>query len=583
MKAAMLASLLLAAASVSAGPATDGLPEARRPGFAARLAERPLPHFALPGAPALNDTLLAIAAGSADDRQLLRWDHALNLLAHNRAADASGVLQVMLDDDPDLALVANYQFALGAAYASMYRGEAALMALSDPVLAAEPRACLWRMRAFMLLGMPADAEGEWACGRAGLKELEDERRRDFRYDYAAALLAVGKAEEAVTALASFPEDDAGANLLRGKALVDLGQPQEARHLFARVDLSGSPEERADAQFSTIALTKAVNGSLTEEQERQLDRLSLSWRGGDLERRLLRFELQEAGDDDERALAAGAALLRYHPPGPHARELGEELASRLERRLEDERVPLDRLGGLFWEYRDLLPGGLDGDRLVGTLADRFREAGLYERAAELLDYRLRVRARDLAKGPLSIEVARLFLLAGQPQRAVDALQASDDVRFTDQMRWDRQKLEAVAVYNLSRPKEALAILQDVPGSDDLAAAMHWESGNWTAFTAANRHSLAGAGNAEVRKVAVLKHAVALAMTGDRAALAALDRDHGRVLDGDPLEALFDVLVTGSPPSRSDVFAEALAALPRSANEHEFAKLIRSRRDEAAREG
>ena len=92
--------------------------------------------------------LSALARSRPATRQRARWGYATSLIAENRHADALGVLDAMLKDDPDLALVANFQLAHGVAYAALERPIDALAALDRDELANNSEACFWRARRF---------------------------------------------------------------------------------------------------------------------------------------------------------------------------------------------------------------------------------------------------------------------------------------------------------------------------------------------------------------------------------------------------------------------------------------------------
>ena len=89
---------------------------ARLPGFAARLAQGQ--SITGPGAwHKLSDAeawkrLSQVPRG---ELQQARWDFARALIASERGAEAVGVLDVMVQDDPDLDMVDNFRLARGAA------------------------------------------------------------------------------------------------------------------------------------------------------------------------------------------------------------------------------------------------------------------------------------------------------------------------------------------------------------------------------------------------------------------------------------------------------------------------------------
>jgi hypothetical protein len=150
----------------------------------------------------------------------------------------------------------------------------------------------------------------------------------------------------------------------------------------------------------------------------------------------------------------------------------------------------------------------------------RPRGLYGRAAELLQYQLTQRAQDVAQGPLSVKVATLHILAGRPDRALAALQETEQPDYTDQMRWDRKRVEAVALHQLGRTDAAMAALDGCPmrcgaRRDPLAVEGLGQLRHRERSDAARRQ---GAG--EPAQAAVLRQAVALAMLGREDKLQAL---------------------------------------------------------------
>src|SRR3546814_10505393 len=90
------------------------------------------------------------------------------------------------------------------------------------------------------------------------------------------------------------------------------------------------------------------------------------------------------------------------------------------------MPLTARAGLYWDYRDLAAQGAGGDAMVRSLAEQIAAAGLYGRAADLLDHQIENRLSDGARDVVAIRAAQLHLLAGQPQRALDILRKTSAV-------------------------------------------------------------------------------------------------------------------------------------------------------------
>ena len=162
---------------------------------------------------------------------------------------------------------------------------------------------------------------------------------------------------------------------------------------------------------------------------------------------------------------------------------------------ESRTPIAEAAGLYWDHRDLAPAGAEGDALAGRLADRLQIAGLYARAAELLEYQLTSRVRDVARGPLSAKVASLHILAGRPDRALGTLRATDDAAYPDAMLWERRRVAAAALQLTGRTAEALAVLGDVPGGARIAAEIQWKAQDWAGLVENGQPLLPASGPSE----------------------------------------------------------------------------------------
>ena len=554
-------------------PKTDAEPHgsavastaARIPGFAAALSEMPVP--AGSGAwPVLSyaDAWGALATSNPDTRQFARWDYARSLVGSGRGAEALGVLEVMKADDPDLELVPAWQLARGAALAQMGRDADALSALSAEALATNPEACMWRMRALSDGGLAAQALENVNCALTAINARSPAGRVPFVLAAAHAAVEDHRPAVAMRWLRLLPDRYPGANLLRGRASLALGQAQEGRLRLDRVALSGDAEQRMDARLSTLEANIATHRIAPADALKQLDAIRFAWRGGAIEERALRLTAQISADahDLRRSLAASGTLFRYFDlgaeSGPTIARLQAQLATALG---ADGGLPLDQAAGLYWDFRDLAPAGGAGDRMVNQLANRLQSAGLYGRAAELLEYQLTARTRDVAQGPLSARVASLHILAGRPDRALRALRATDATPYPDEMLWDRRRVEAAALHLLGKTSEALAVLQDVPGGDRVRAEILWQKGDWANLAEADERLLPKGGPlSDVEQAIVLRHAIALAMLGREAPLAGLRARYAAAFAKLPTAPTFDLLTRAVGTLDPAAVSRAMASIP-----------------------
>ncbi|MXP10419.1 hypothetical protein [Pseudoblastomonas halimionae] len=546
-------------------PEQDGrAPAVLLPGFAAVLANRPVTEDESGWQTVLEaEAWAAIADSTPGTRQEARWRYASSLIAEGRSAEAYGVLVTMAQDDPDLSLVAAYRLALGAALVGLDRHSDALDALSAEQLTQNPEACAWRMRALAALEMSAEATDQWSCARSAIASRTERQGLAFLLAAAQAALDEEKARRAFELLEPLSDSNAAANLIRGRAMFGLGSEQNARLRLDRAAENGTLEQRIDARISLLEGLVAHNRAKPRQAAEELAQIAYAWRGGPLERRALalRFKLAEELQDDRAALAAGAALLRYHRVAGDTGSMLVALQGRLASILSTEsKVSLAEAAGLFWDYRDLSPSGAGGDFLVSGLADRLQTAGLYERAAELLDYQLMARAKDVAQGPLSVRVAKLYILAEEPDDALRALRETNDNIYPKPMLWERLQIEAVALHKLGRTDEALAVLEGVPEGAAIRDEIEWQRRNWQALAGSGNLPPAKGPLTEAEQTVILRRAVALAMLGRETSLEGLRERYSAAFAAEPTAAAFAMLTGPIEGLDPDAVAKAMAAMP-----------------------
>jgi hypothetical protein len=572
MKRALL--LASAATLMGADAPPPSLPVARLPGFAAALAQQP----AITGPSAWqvipqDRAWRTLATARRADRQQARWDYARSLIAQERGAEALGVLDVMRQDDPDLAMVDAWRLARGAALVELDRFEEASEQLSATTLADNGEACIWRMRALALSGFAEQALQQMRCAAPA---FAGPRRKAFALAAARAAIEGGQPADAMRYLQGVPDRDPAANLYRGRAELAMGHPDQARLRFARTERSGPMALRMDARLSEIE-AEVANGSLGRDAAlKRLSALRYAWRGDAVEERALQlsYRLSAEGNDLRAALAAGATLFRFFDGAKQGADFLPALQAKLADALDPARkLPLEQAAGLYWDYRDLSPSGAEGDLLVSRLAERLQTAGIYGRAADLLEYQLFNRAGDLARGPLSARVAGLHILAGRPDRALDLLKRSADPSYPDAMIHARKRVEAVALTQIGRVPEAMAVLQDVPGAPALRAEILWKQRDWNGLAAETAGALPRAKSlSDVDQAVVLRYAISLAMLGREDALAGLRGRYGPSFRGLKTAAVFDML-TGSPGTvDSGTLAKAMAAMPGGSPAGDFATML-----------
>lgn len=516
-----------------------------------------------------------LIAATPAGRQEARWAYARSQIGNGRAAEALGVLEVMRQDEPDIVLVPSFQLALGATLTLLHRPAAAVAALSTDALANNAEACAWRMLALSEGNLPGQAAQQVQCALPALNARHRAARAPFLLAIARSAAMLGKPAATLQLLKALAASDPAANLLRGRAELALGQSAEGALLLGRAATSGDREQRLDSQLSLLE-DAVARGTAQRDVQAKLRHIRFVWRGGDIERRalLLSYRVAREHHDLRGTLDAGATLFRYFDGGPGRGTLVTELQATITAALApDNPMPLDQIAGLYWDYRDLSPAGAGGDLLVVQFADRLQAAGLYDRAAELLDHQLMVRTQDIAQGPLSARVASLFILAGKPARALEAIRATEANAYPDAMLWDRHRVEAVALDQLGRTNEALAVLQEVPDGLAIRGELYWKRRDWKSLAAVTEATLTGTEPmTEVVQAKVLRYAIALAMLGREDALARLHDRYAAAFRTLPTAAAFEALTAAIGAIDPATVSAAMSAIPSASPAGDIANLV-----------
>lgn len=505
---------------------------------------------------------------SGSERQPARWAFARSLIGGNRGAEALGVLETMRQDEPDLILLDSFRLAYGAALTLAHHDSEALVALTPaPGSAASMSAerCAWRLRALADLAQYDAARALVTCATPALMARSAPARAPFTLAIATVALETGRPEAALGVLNSLPPDHTGATLLRARAQATMGQYAAAKTLFGKVEREGAAAERAAARLGVIEVGVASHDLTPEKAIKELGALTFTWRGDAVEERAraLAFRLAVDSGDHPAALAAGAALLRYFDVTRRPPTFRAELDQQLETLIgPGSTTPLPRSATLLWDYRDIVPSGASGNQLIETFAQRLVQAGLYQQAADLLGYQLRYRTSDIAQGPLSARVATLQILAGKPGDAVTLLRSTERTDYTPAMNDERRRLQAIALSQLGRVDQALAILAEVPASTALRAEILWKQRRWAELVNADQSLLPPAATPlnEVEQTIVLRHAIALAMLGRVNELGAVHQRYGAAFETKPSGTVFRLLSGPLAAGETTRLEQALAALP-----------------------
>lgn len=532
----------------------------------------------IPFADRKGDLLHALSMAPAEEQQEHRWALAQFYLGNGMAADALGVLERMLQLEPDLKNAPVFRAARGVARLQMHHLNDALEDLGHPILDNEPEALLWRSLALEAAQRPEEALMAYATGADVLQLYDAEQRARFRLAAVRADMALGGGAIAKRDLEGLEKADYSAEVRaeaaywRGVLAAKAGDRATAAAEFTVAQSLGQRRINAMAALALTEDELARKSISAQEAIDRLDRLRFAWRGDGFELSLL----ERLGDlylevkDPRSALTALRQAVNYFKPSPRTRALADKMTD-VFRKLyleggADEMPPAQALG-LYYDFRDLTPLGAEGDTMIRKLAERLVSVDLYDRAASLLEHQVKYRLEGVPQAVVAARLAMIHLMNDAPDQAIGVLRATRQRVMPDDVRMERNRVEARALLELDRADEAEAILErdTSPEAKMLLADAYWKIKDWPRHAEALKAVMPAPSarlDQDGRKL-VMRAAVTAAMRSDEAGLAALRRNYGTAMKGDALGAAFDIITApdGRGAANLGSLSDALADIDR----------------------
>ncbi len=273
-------------------------------------------------------------------------------------------------------------------------------------------------------------------------------------------------------------------MLRGRLAEALGHDKDALGQYRIAIGSTDRSAAAEARLLQIVLRQKRDEISQTEMLRELETLSVMWRGDAVEVRALVMMARiypDVGRYGE-SFAAARTATRLQPNSEPSRQ-GQDAAAALFAQLflspkGDDLPPVDALG-MFYEYRELTPIGRRGDEMIRRLADRLVAVDLLDQASELLQYQVDKRLEGAARAQVAARLAMVYLTNRKPDRAISALRTTRIADLSGELRQQRLLLEARAQSDVGRHDLALDIISNITGREAirLRSDIYWASRRW----------------------------------------------------------------------------------------------------------
>lgn len=516
----------------------------------------------------LHEQMEAVIEARPSQRGDARLDVARFMLANGLATEATGVLDVVAQDEPDRRMQRRWLLLKAAAAMAMERLDEAREILSHPEHDSDREILLWRAWLDAREGRSQQAIAGFRHGRPLLEAYPDDLQGAMRLSLAESALAEGEinlARREATALGqlapgSVPQD--ALRLLEARIDIAIGQPEQALANLARLAEEAARPYAAQAELLRLEHGVARGSVDTDEAIAALERLIVSWRGDEVEARTLGLLGQLYAEEGRWRDAFGAArnAARFFPDHPVSRELHDETARIFDEIFlggRDEALDQVEAVALFFDFREFLPIGRRGDEIVRQLSDRLVELGLIDKATELLRHQVDNRLDGSARATVAARLATLYLMEGEPLAAREVLAETRLPELPESIRQARTLLEARALSDLSRTDLALEILSDTQGpdvdrlrADILWTAQRWRDAGEAHEALAGRRWQDGDELSRRERTDILRAAIAYTLAEEA---IALDRLRAKFLDQMMASEDADVFAVASAPDSLDTEA------------------------------
>jgi len=436
-----------------------------------------------------SDLITAISAVEPAQRSLPRLDIAQFYMSRAMYHEAKSVTEVMLAD-PLNKEESNALIIHAIACILIGRPAQGLKDLANPVIGNSHDSQLWKALAYARQGKWADAREKFKNVEFAIASLPLDIQRIVTMDAMRASLEVkdyagaSKRRGEIEVVGVSPEAAPGFAVLRGRLAEALGHDKDALDDYKFAAASNDRQAAAEAKQLEVALRQKRDEISKEDALRELETLSMTWRGDSIEVKTLQMLSQmysEAGRYRD-ALTAARTATKLQPNAEASRQ-AQDLASDLFTQIflgpkGDELPPVEALG-MFYEFRELTPIGRRGDELIRRLADRLASIDLLDQAAELLQYQVDHRLEGAARAQVAARLAMIYLANRKPDMAITALRASRISDLSGELRQQRLLLEARAQSDVGRHDLALDIVSNVSGREvlRLRSDIFWAARRW----------------------------------------------------------------------------------------------------------
>lgn len=497
-----------------------------------------------------------LVQSQAPQREAKRMDLARFYFSNGFHAEALGILSRLQAERPAIADDGEFRLIRGAVNYFFGRLSDAAADLSHASLDGNDEANFWRASVIAasgdLLAAAAELRRTGGLTRAYPKAL----KMPMGTLVAEAAIEIGDIKtakafiEALTAAKPSESQKAQLDFVEGKLLNVGGDVDGAIAKWEAVLETRNRPARARATVARLDLMLKLERMSPKEAIAELEKLRYAWRGDEFEFRLLRrlggLYLDEGiYRNGLEALRQAATYYRENEEAPQVTEQMADVFSRLYLGEAADSMPAVTAIAVYREFKELTPAGAKGDEMIRKLADRLAGVDLLEQAAEILEGQIRFRLSGPLKAEVGARLAVIHLLARQYDRALAALEATNEPGIDAALASQRRHLRARAMMSAGQQPQALELLKrdKEPDADMLRAEIFWKDGDWANASKALRQVAQASGAVKEKPLSaeqatnILNYAISLTLSGNERGLSRVRRDFGRAMEATVLKDAF----------------------------------------------
>lgn len=497
-----------------------------------------------------------LVGSPASERESKRMNMVRFYFSNGYHAEALGILARLQADRPAIADEGEYRLIRGAVSYFLGRLSDAATDLSHASLDNNDEANFWRAAVIAgsgdLLAAAAELRRTGGLTRAYPKAL----KMPMGTLVAEAAIEVGDIKtakafiEALNAAKPSNIQKADIDFVEGKVLNIGGDVDGAIAKWEAVLQTRNRPARARATVARMNLMLKLERMAPKDAIAELEKLRYAWRGDEFEFRLLRrlggLYLDEGiYRNGLEALRQAATYYRDNEEAPQVTEQMADVFSRLYLGNAADSMPEVTAIAVYREFKELTPAGAKGDEMIRKLADRLAAVDLLEQAAEILEGQIRFRLSGPLKAEVGARLAVIYMLAHEFDKALAALDATNDAGADNALVIQRRHLRARAMMGAGQQPQALELLKrdKDPGADMLRAEIFWKGGDWANASKALRLVALASGATKEKPLNpeqatdVLNYAISLTLSGNERGLGRVRRDYGRAMEATRLKDAF----------------------------------------------